>query len=1327
MATEFLSKERQQLARNLLERRGLAAGRYQAISRRADDGPAPLSFAQLRLWYHEQLHPGSALYNTPIAVEFQGKLDTRALERAIEHVIERHEILRTVFRMVDGEPRQVVQAPRGVQLPIEDLTSFPVEDRERIATISAERAVREPINLSDGPVFHARLIKLDEQRWWLLVLNHHMVFDGWSRTVLVKELAAWYATILGQGAPLPPLSIQYGDFASWQRSKEVEAKLDEQLTWWKRTLEGAPTFLSLPTDRPRPPVQSFRGNTTVFTIDAATHAQIGAFARETGVSTFVVLAAALKLLLYRLTGQADLIVSTGIATRQQKQIEDLIGCFINVLLLRTNFSDSPSCIDLVRRVSDTTMNAFAHQDLPFDRLVTALAPERDLSYNPLAQVMIVHHNEDRDEGEFPGLRMQRIMPEKLIAQYDLLLHLRPIDEELFGMLEYNVDLFDERSVQRMCEQYVHVLGEIIANPHVSIEDVTVLPQHQVEAILALNEAPAQFPHDRCIHGLIEARAGEQPDAPAIETAGSVISYGDLNRDANKLARHMRRLGVRRGDVVGVSLERTPEMAIALLAIVKCGAAYVPIDPNYPLERVRYIVSDSKTRLVVTQSGFLEKLGDQIDGVTLLSLDHETDRIADYPDGNLDLEVSSDDLLYLIYTSGSTGAPKGVMLDHRGRVNNFHDFNTRFQVGPGDRVLAVSSPSFDMCAYDVFGTLMAGGTIVMPSGGALPQPDEWGALIRSHGVTIWHSAPALLGALLERFERGAIDAAPRLRLALLGGDWIPLTVPDDLRRYAGPDVVVVSLGGATEVSMDSTIHVVGERDPNWSSIPYGVAMANQTAYVLDDRMRVAPIGVAGDLYLGGVGVGWGYFHRAELSATRFVPNRYSRVPGERIYRTGDIARWTNAGTLELLGRADFQVKINGVRMELGEIDAALVALDGVKACVTSLHRPTDAPPRLVSYIVTEGEGFDWERARNALFERLPSYMVPRHHVLLERLPLSPNGKVLRTALPPPAIDTSAEVALTGPRTVMERTLHTLWASALGHEEFGIDHDFFDLGGTSLQAALIVNRLPRRLSLVEFMRHSTVRTQAAVLSNDDRPAESRIFRFPANGVSRLTLLCVPYAGGSAIVFRGLARALPSGVATAVVTMPPPADCENPAVTLEAIAGQCLDELSTQELSNIALYGHCAGTALAAELARQLERRGHKVRGLFLAAAMPPGIPSPFTQPRETEEEIVEFVAALGGTEESSNVDDWKVMVREFQRDSRLVREHFKRILAQPREPLAAPLTVLMGDNDPLTEGHQDHEQVWQRVSGRIAIHTVEGGHYFVSTASGRVADIVAGSLE
>lgn len=1325
MPNQFLSQERQRLARELLKKRGLNPHGHHSIPRRSPTGPAPLSFAQMRLWYHEQLYPSSALFNTPVVFELIGLLDPIGMGQAFDKIIERHESLRTVFRLVDGEPRQHILPAEPRAIPIEDLSRLPVAEQERLAMRFAEAAVREPIDLAEGPVFNVKLVKLNDERWWLLVLSHHVVFDAWSMALLMREIAGCYGAATGRGGTEPPdLPVQYADFSAWQRSPEMHARLQEQLEYWLTKLRGAPTFLALPTDRPRPPVQTFKGNSHAFAIRSALFVKLEALARASGVTSFAVMTAALNVLLFRITGQEDQVISTGVATRHHREIENLIGCFINILLLRTDLSGKPSFRELLKQVGETSMAAFSNQDLPFERLVSALSPERDLSHNPLAQVMIVFHNAGLTAPEVPGLRVRRVMPEKSIAQYDLLLHLRSYGPDLSGMLEYSVDLFDASTARRLCEQFMQVLESVAECPDAPIDTISVVPRHQEQALLALNDTAAEFPRNLCIQELVERRAASQPDSAAVETASETLSYCQLNNYANRLASRLIQFGVGRGDIIGVSVDRSPAMVTALLAVVKSGAAYVPIDPDYPPERIRFIVTDANAKLLVTQSS-LEARFSEIGGVPLVCLDREADNIALHPSENLDVATSPGDLLYVIFTSGSTGAPKGVMLDHLGRVNNFNDFNTRFNVGPGDKVLAVSSLSFDMCAYDVFGTLMAGATIVLPSSAASPAPDEWGSLISRHRVTIWQSAPALLSALLDRFESGHVDRAPSLRLALLGGDWIPLGMADAMRRYARKGVQVVSLGGATEVSVHSTIYEVGDLDPNWSSVPYGVPMANQTAFVFDEQLRLVPVGVPGELYLGGVGVGWGYYRRAGLTAQRFVPNPYATRPGERVYRTGDIARWTNAGMLELLGRVDHQVKINGVRIELGEVDAALINIFGVKECVTTLHKPAEGQPRLVSYIVPDGPGFSWESAQHTLFERLPAFMIPRQHMLLDKLPLSPNGKVLRRGLPAPAGSSFGGPAVDQalPRSVLERMLHTLWTSVLSAPDFGIDDDFFDLGGTSLQAALLVNRMPHKMNLVEFLRYSTIRKQAALLSSSDRPVESRLFRFPASAKSRVTLLCVPYGGGSSIAFRNLANALPKDIATTVVCMPSADDAGSSCASLETIAAQCIDQLHMEELTSLAVYGHCAGTVLATELCRQLRARGHEPVVLFLAAVMPPDVPTSFAMPRQTEEEILDFVAALGGIEESGSPDDWTMLVRDFRRDSRLIREYLQRVHGASRQPLDVPIVVLTADDDPITKGNHAHYDAWKTLSSRVEFHALTGGHYFVSKSAMQVASIVA----
>ncbi|WP_288349459.1 amino acid adenylation domain-containing protein [uncultured Thalassospira sp.] len=1312
-------------ALNALKEKGLIRSSDGPILMHQEASSYPLSFAQERMWFHEKLHPGSPLFNTPISFEIIGDLNLNALKSAFNSIVQRHEVLRSAFRERDGVVVQVPLQVSEVAIKIEDLTRVPLEERPQEARALAEQWISAPMSPSSGHVFSPRLIRLGEAHWWLVVLIHHLVFDGLSESLLLKEISIWYNKHLDQGEPLPDLPLQYGDFARWQRDGAQSSKIAEQLNWWLEQLKGAPHLLSLPIDRPRPPVQNFRGRVHQFELSPEVTLGVQDFASKRHMTVFPVITAAFKLLLYRLTGQADLVVSTGTANKQIQELDPIIGCFVNMILLRTKFDLAKTCEDLVELVRDNSIEAFQHQDLPFDHLVSSLSPERDLSYNPLAQVMIVFHNEDDDKKIFPGADVKRVVLDRGISQFDLLLRVISEGDRLNLIFEYNTDLFDQVTVERMSQQYLFIIDQLLRNPAKEIEEVRTLPDNQIAELLHKNDVNLAFSDGLCIHQIFEKTVNKFPNSTALICDQEIFSYSELNDLSNKIARRILEEDIKPGDLVGICLERSPIMVAAMLAIAKCGAAYIPIDPSYPQERLNFIIEDSLPALIVCSQNTSGKFSSEA-LLSIFELDKEIDHLSSYRSENLDIKTDPLDLLYLIYTSGSTGRPKGVMLNHQGRVNNFEDFNRRFEVGPEDKLLGISSLSFDMCAYDVFGTLMAGATLVLSSGDGTPNPEMWIDLICKHGVTIWHSAPALLEEVLGCFRSGSTEAAPSLRLALLGGDWIPLNMPEEFKRFAGGDVTFVSLGGATEASMDSTIYVVEEVDGTWNSIPYGSPMTNQEVYILDNKLELAPIGVAGDLYIGGCGVGWGYFQRPDLTATRFVPNPYSDEGGARIYRTGDIARWTNCGELELLGRADFQVKLNGLRIELGEIEAALSRAPGVKACVVKLVRSSKSSPRLVSYVVPEVNGFDWERTRAELFELLPAYMVPRQCVTLEKLPLSPNGKILRTALPEPENAISSPTESEGPRTIWEKTLQTVWESVLGTNQFGIDHDFFALGGNSLQAAKIVNRINQEFTLVEFMRYSTIRQQAKVLGSSDRRRRSLSFQFPRNVPQQKQLICVPYAGGSPIIFRGIAENLPDYVGISVPCMPSLEDCKAQSLTLEKIAEMYLEEMNFFSDSDqpIAVYGHCAGTVLATEIAQQLQRAGRQVEVLFLAAAMPPGIPSPFSMPHNTDAEIVEFVAALGGTEESGDPDDWAVMVEEFKRDSKLVREYSDRVFSLDHQySITCPLVVLMGDNDPLTEGHALYRAKWSCVSKEFSVMEVSGGHYFISDAAPQVANFIA----
>ena len=1036
---------------------GEAAMAEPAIHRRPRTDRAPLSFSQQRLWFVHRLDPESAAYNNPAAMRLHGPLDLDVLTAALEEIQRRHEILRTTFPLEDGEPVQRIGEPRRVE--IRRLDGAPSFEH---AVRRVWQAVEEPFDLGAEPPVRHLLAPLGEEDHLFVTAMHHILWDEWSQGIFIRELAALYEAFRdGRPSPLPPLDIQYGDWALWQRETLQGEQLEVHLAYWRQRLEGAPRLLSLPTDRPRPAVQTFHGATRTFAASPELRRSLHDLSQRQGVTLFMTLMAAFQTLLGRHGGQEDLMVSTGTGGRGRIETESLIGCFINILLLRAELGGGISFGELLDRTRESTLGAFAHQDLPFELLVDALKVERDPSANPLAQVMLVFLNVPTLELELPGLKVEGVRIDRESAQFDLTFYLGEEGDRLKGHLEYNTDLFDASTVDRLLGHFGNLLERAAADPARRLSEISLLSEaERRQAIEEWNATAVDFPRDACLHELFEARAEKAPEAVGVICGEQALTYAELERRANQLARFLLRIGARRGGRIGVSLERAPEVAVALLAVLKAGCAYVPLDPDYPQERLAVMLESADVGLLVTQ----ERLAGRFQGLDLrtVAIDGEAPAWRGEHEGRPATGVSATDLVYVIFTSGSTGRPKGVMLDHRGRVSNFLDFNRRYAIGRGDAVLAVSSLSFDMSAYDILGTLAGGGTIVLPRQEELLEPGSWAGLMERHQVTIWHSVPAMLEMLVDRLEARP-EAAPRplrsLRVVLLGGDWIPVTLPDRLRALV-PEALVISLGGATEVSMDSTIFPIGAIDPAWKSIPYGVPMANQLAYVVGPpgpHTGPSPVGVPGELLLGGIGVGQGYFQRPELTAEKFVPDPFSTEPGLRLYRTGDLARYRPDGVLELLGRMDHQVKIRGFRIELGEIASALRGHPAVDEAVVLAREDRPGAKRLVAYLVpAPGAAVDVEEVRDFVRGRLPAYMVPSACVVMETLPLTPNRKLDRKALPAP--EEVAEVKeRIAPRTPLEKVLAGIWKHVLGVPEVGANDSFFDLGGHSLAATRVVTQI------------------------------------------------------------------------------------------------------------------------------------------------------------------------------------------------------------------------------------------------------------------------------
>ncbi|MFF1506929.1 amino acid adenylation domain-containing protein [Streptomyces sp. NPDC058326] len=1070
---EGLSAAKRELMASLLLARGRQRASARTIRRRDPAVPAVLSRGQEQLWVAESLADGRPLYNVPYGVRLRGALDVTALRAALDGLAARHSVLRTVYRQrPDGGLEQVVLAAGPVALPVEETGS------EEAAMAAAQREAARPIDLKDGPVMHGRLFRIAADDHLLALVVHHIATDAWSVGVLLEDLAELYdAAREGRSPRLPALGVDYADAAAHERAQEPEdfgrlvAQWREQLAW------AQPLGLSPNGDRGT----ARTGRRIRCQWDGQFGRELQRTAEAHRTTVFNVMLTAFAVLLNRYTGTSRFAVGTVMANRN-RQTERLVGYFANTVPVVADLSaGGGSLADVLAGITRESLWAQDHQ-IPFDVLVDKVAPQRTLAESPLFEAMFVFNNGPGHEMRLRDLSLTPTHLHSGTAKFPLDLSCAVTDDEVMVSLEFDESVLDTAAAERLLGHYRRLLTGLCETPDVHVDNADLLTPAERELVVdEWNRTGEEYPAHATAHGLFEQWADLEPDAPAVTCGDEAVSYAELDARANRLAHLLLAEGCGRHQRVGVCLERGVDLVVAQLAIAKTGAGYVPLDPGYPAERLQWMLEDSGARLVVTRD---ERLTG--DGVTAVDPASAASRPATRPA----CDVRPDDLLYLIYTSGSTGLPKGVLLDHRGRVNNFTDFNRRFLVGPGDKVFGVSALAFDMSAYDVFGTLMAGATVVFPAPEDERSPHRWIETIERESVTVWHSVPALFGLLVEECEIRGGDRLP-IRLVLLGGDWIPLALPQRGAAQLIPSAQLVSMGGATEVSMDSTIHLIGEVLPEQRSIPYGAPMANQTSYVLDAALSPLPVGVAGELYLGGVGVGWGYHNRARLTGERFLPDPFSPVPGARMYRTGDRARWMPDGDLELLGRIDFQIKINGYRVETGEIEAALREVLGGGSCLVAAHGPRDGAKTLVAYLVAPpgGEVPDDAELKRQLSARLPQHMVPASFVRMESFPLTHNGKVNRRELPAP---TAAVLTGRAAATATERALVTLWREALGREDVPVDLGFFTLGGNSIAVIRMVSAARRagiEMTPRMVFAHQTIEALAkAVDEGEASPASS-----------------------------------------------------------------------------------------------------------------------------------------------------------------------------------------------------------------------------------------------
>ncbi len=1057
---------------------------------RTDD--LPLSYAQQRLWFLDRLEPESALYNNPAVVRLRGRFDSAVFRRCLNEIVRRHEALRTFFDAIDGRPVQRIMPALTLDLPLIDLSPLPVPEREAEAQRLAEEAADRPFDLAHGPLVRALIVRLAEDDHIAILVTHHIVSDGWSVGVLVRELAALYsAYVEGRESPLPELPLQYADYAVWQRSWMASAEgdgtlLERQIAYWKDQLAGAPPLLTLPTDRPRPPVATFRGAEVPFALSREMTRSLQHLSASEGATLFMTLLAAFAALLARYSGQNDICIGTPIAGRMRAETEDLIGFFVNTLVLRTRYRSDLSFVELLQQVRETALEAYAHQDVPFEMLVEALHPERHLNYAPLFQVMLVLDTTPRAPIALPGLTIEPFPLGRRHARFDLTLELRVDDEGVGGAFEYATDLFDAATIEAMAQHFHMLLEAIVANPEQHIADLPLLTESERHRILVeWNRTDTPFPHQHRIHDLFETHATAFPDDPAVAFEGTTLRYGELNQYANQIAHYLQRRGVGPETLVGIAAERSIAMVAGILGVLKAGAAFLPLDPAYPSGRLRFMIDDSRPAAILTQAHLAsdEWVAQSRIQTDVILLDADHDQIAREPGETPVCHATPDSLAYVIYTSGSTGVPKGTLLHHRGLCNLAIAQQHVFGIKPGDRVLQFSALSFDAAVWELIMALCSGATLCLAPQETLASAPALLRLIRDQSISIVTLPPSLLAVLPP-------DDLPSLTTVIAAGE----RCSRELVVRWGRGRRFFNAYGPTETTVCASIALCNPDDPH--DPPIGRPIANTRLFVLDENRQPVPVGVPGELYIAGVGVARAYLNRPELTAERFIeldralvgdPSPAWHATPARwryAYRTGDQVRWRSDGQLEFLGRLDQQVKVRGFRIEPGEVEAALRSHAAVADAVVLARND-----RLLAYVipavgsaVNDGAS-PGQLLRTFLAERLPGYMLPSAIVELEAWPLTPSGKIDRAALPDPEWQAMPEPVYAAPRTPTEEALTAICAELLGIPRVGVSDNFFEIGGHSLLATQLLARVQARwgveVPLRTLFNDPTIATLATVI--------------------------------------------------------------------------------------------------------------------------------------------------------------------------------------------------------------------------------------------------------
>ena len=1222
---ENLSPAQRALLEQRLVQRRSAVARANRIPARGISGPVPLSYAQELLWLLSQVFDDGIAYNAPSAFKLEGSLDLDLLGRAFDALIARHEILRTTYSVIDGSPRQLIPAPGPLEISVVDLRGLPAGEQEAEAQRVLKHESRFAFDLVNGPVMRPVVIRLSDREHILMVNMHHVATDGYSRTTIMRDLTVLYdAFARGVAAELPPLAIQYADYAIWQRTWLESGIAASQLEYWKRKLANAPSRLDLPTDFQRPPIRSYVGSHMRMMLDMPTREGLNRAARSRDATLFVSLLAVFSALLARYSGQDDVVIGTPFGGRTRTELESMVGYLINPLALRIDLSGDPTFNELIERARETTVDAFAHADVPYESVVRATNPERDLSQTPVFQAMIVLHNPawetQRPRFEPEGIRCSEITHERGWSKFDVLLGCSHRSTGLNTTWEYSTELFRPATMQRMMEHFRTLAASAAADGECRVSRLSMLSEGERAQVLVSWNARAELPADqRSIKELFEAQVRQTPSATAVVCGEQRLTFDELNRRANRIAALLQSHDVGPGTFVGVLMEKSIALVPAVLGVIKAGGAYVPLDPNYPPDRLEFMISDVRPEVLLTQEHLLGSLPEF--EVPTLTVD-VPEALEPFSDENPDSVAGPDDLAYVIYTSGSTGLPKGAMIRNRSLTSAHHAYARAYRLSELTAHLQMASFSFDVFTGDLIRSLLVGAKLVLCPLEVVVDPPRLFELMVREGVDAAEFVPATASMLFEWAERDG-KRLDFMRLVVVSSEAWRSERYAYFKRLCGSNTRLINAYGLTEATIDSTWY---EPAPDAELIPgrfvpIGGPLDNTRIYILDHNLEPQPIGIPGELCVGGVAVARGYLNRPELTAEKFIPDPFSDEADALLYRTGDLARWLPDGTIDFMGRTDRQIKIRGFRIEPGEIESVLERNAGVQAAAVTDREDEGGSIRLVAYIVpsTPEQAIAPDELRALVAEHLPAYMIPSAWVVIDQLPLTPNGKVDVRALPAPQFDRSAAAdEFVAPSTDTERALTSIWSDVLGVEEVGINDNFFAIGGHSLLAVRlfseIESKLGTRIPLAALFQTATVAGLAELIEAQSAPQAtsngwSSLVAMRRGGDRRPPFFLVGWAGGEVLGYRDLVERL--GEEASIYGLRAPGVDRNmlPIGTVEEMAAHYVAEVrQVQPQGPYWLGGYCFAGLVAYEMGRQLLDQGEDIEMLALIDAYPHGTRKP-----------------------------------------------------------------------------------------------------------------------